>query len=500
MLFREVSLDIESIETIHELDSDHMPVLCKLGQNAGAVSPTKSVVDWHRLEVKLKALDPQDLVDLPETIATFDDANRAIVSLRETITSAVTDSERTVKLSGDRRFNFPPDLRQVIRQKNAAKRAFDRYRSESNRTLLRRLQLEVKDRISEHRHTTWDNLLEDIEPSHTAYWRLARSLKADPRESLPPLVRPNSASVALDDSEKAECLADNLEQQCTPSREHTDTVHLTEVDRVIETRAALPPEGEPLNSVTPEEVQDIIKNLKPKSAPGPDNISNKILKALPGPLICLLATIYNTLLSSCSFPDDWKEATVIGIRKPNKPANQPSSYRPISLLSCLGKLYERLLLNRLNEHVFTNGLLPAEQFGFRARHSCPDQLFRLTEHILKGLNHPKHISTGALFFDIAKAFDKVWHNGLLYKLYTRKCQIGSYTPSGPSCQTALFDIELKAPSPQAAASRPAYHKAPASHLCSLRSTRAIYLKTPTSISRFSRMTRRSFIQTATLDY
>ncbi|CAH2049018.1 unnamed protein product, partial [Iphiclides podalirius] len=391
MLFREVSLDIESIETIHELDSDHRPVLCKLGQNAGAVPPTKSVVDWHRLEIKLKALDPQDLVDLPETIATFDDANRAIASFRETITSAVTDSERTVKLSGDRRFNFPPDLRLLIRQKNAAKRAFDRYRSESNRTLLRRLQLKVKDRSDE-----------------------------DPRESLPPLVRPNSASVAIDDSEKAECLADNLEQQCTPSRERTDSVHLTEVDRVIETRAALPPEGEPLNSVTPEEVQDIIKNLKPKSAPGPDNISNKILKALPGPLLCLLATIFNTLLSSCSFPDDWKQATVIGIRKPNKPANQPSSYRPISLLSCLGKLYEQLLLNRVKEHVFSNGHLPTEQFGFRARHSCPDQLYRLTEHILKGLNHPKHISTGALFFDVAKAFDKVWHNDLLYKLYTLK--------------------------------------------------------------------------------
>ncbi|CAH2068995.1 unnamed protein product, partial [Iphiclides podalirius] len=238
---------------------------------------------------KLKALDPQDLVDLPETIATFDDANRAIASLRETITSAVTDSEtdasRTVKLSGDRRFNFPSDLRLLIRQKNAAKRAFDRYRSESNRTLLRRLQLEVKDRVSEHRHTTWDTLVEDIEPSHTAYWRLARSLKADPRESLPP----------------------------------------------------------------------------------------------------------------CSFPDDWKQATVIGIRKPNKPANKPSSYRPISLLSCLGKLYERLLLNRLKVH-----------------------LYRLKEHILKGLNHPKHISTGALFFDVAKAFDKVWNNGLLYKQYTLK--------------------------------------------------------------------------------
>ncbi|MBL2440209.1 reverse transcriptase family protein, partial [Klebsiella pneumoniae] len=97
--------------------------------------------------------------------------------------------------------------------------------------------------------------------------------------------------------------------------------------------------------------------------------------------------------------------------------NHPTSYRPISLLMSLGKLYERLLYKRLRDFVSSKGILIDEQFGFRTNHSCVQQVHRLTEHILVGLNRPKPLYTGALFFDVAKAFDKVWHNGLIFKLF-----------------------------------------------------------------------------------
>ncbi|KAA5582515.1 reverse transcriptase family protein, partial [Acinetobacter baumannii] len=131
----------------------------------------------------------------------------------------------------------------------------------------------------------------------------------------------------------------------------------------------------------------------------------------------MLATILNAAMTHCIFPAVWKEADVIGIHKPGKPTNETSSYRPISLLSTIGKIYERLLRKRLWDFVTANKILIDEQFGFRSKHSCVQQVHRLTEHILIGLNRRKQIPTGALFFDIAKAFDKVWHNGLIYKLY-----------------------------------------------------------------------------------
>ncbi|RXF69280.1 reverse transcriptase family protein, partial [Desulfovibrio sp. DS-1] len=222
---------------------------------------------------------------------------------------------------------------------------------------------------------------------------------------------------AFDDEEKAECLAQSLELQCSPTTQNVDQSHLTEVDSEVERRSSLPAETT-LDPVTVEEVQDLIKSLKPRKAPGIDGINNRVLKLLPGHLIIILVSIFNAAITNCSFPAIWKEADVIGIHKPGKPANKPSSYRPISLLSTLSKLYERVILSRLRDFAISKHLLPDEQFGFRARHSCVQQVHRITEHILSHFAHrPRPIGTAALFLDVAKAFDKVWHNGLSYRLY-----------------------------------------------------------------------------------
>ncbi|GBP23287.1 Probable RNA-directed DNA polymerase from transposon X-element [Eumeta japonica] len=74
------------------------------------------------------------------------------------------------------------------------------------------------------------------------------------------------------------------------------------------------------------------------------------------PLLALLIAIFNAYLKSCYFSSVWKEAVVIGISKPRKPPDLPASYRPISLLNSLGKLYERILKSRLSDHHIKKGL------------------------------------------------------------------------------------------------------------------------------------------------
>jgi hypothetical protein len=92
----------------------------------------------------------------------------------------------------------------------------------------------------------------------------------------------------------------------------------------------------------------------------------------------------------------------------------PSSYRPISLLPVLGKLFEKALLKRLRLILQNNHIIPNNQFGFRNRHSSIHQVHRLTDEISTALENKEYCS--GLFLDIAQAFDKVWHDGLLYKL------------------------------------------------------------------------------------
>ena len=105
---------------------------------------------------------------------------------------------------------------------------------------------------------------------------------------------------------------------------------------------------------------------------------------------------------------------MISILKPGKDPALPSSYRPISLLDTIGKLFVNILLSRILHEVNVRGLLRNEQFGFRPRHSTSLQLARFFRRITRKFGEKR--LTGAVFLDVAKAFDTVCIEGLLYKL------------------------------------------------------------------------------------
>lgn len=117
------------------------------------------------------------------------------------------------------------------------------------------------------------------------------------------------------------------------------------------------------------------------------------------------------------------------IPKPDKSLNDKKAYRPISLLPVVSKIFEKLLLKQLKGIIEERQLIPSHQFGFRNKHSTIDQVHRITDVIEKALE--KKIC-GTLFLDVAQAFDKVWHQGLMYKLYgllpAQSEILKSYTP------------------------------------------------------------------------
>ncbi|GBP30801.1 Probable RNA-directed DNA polymerase from transposon BS [Eumeta japonica] len=190
--------------------------------------------------------------------------------------------------------------------------------------------------------------------------------------TLYPTQKPDN-SVAIDDAEIAECLADSIETQCSHASLRTTSL-ISVASRKRFSKNFLEPKDD-LAPVSLSEVQTLVKSLNTRKAPGLD-----------------------------------------GIHKPGKPRDLPASYRPISLLSGLGKLFEKILKTRLSDHLLGKGLIIDEQFGFRPAHSCPQQVLRLVEYVSEGFETER--STVAVFFDVAKAFDRVWHAGLIYKLYS----------------------------------------------------------------------------------
>ena len=147
---------------------------------------------------------------------------------------------------------------------------------------------------------------------------------------------------------------------------------------------------------------------------GADLVHNNMLDKLDFSNRANLLVLFNRMYASGFVPDSWKEATVIPLLKPGKDRQKQESYRAISLLSCLSKIFERLVNARLTWHLETKNLLPNFQSGFRKGRSTMDNLVDLEQRIKINMNKKK--KTYAVFLDMSRAYDKVWIPGLLKKL------------------------------------------------------------------------------------
>jgi hypothetical protein len=155
-----------------------------------------------------------------------------------------------------------------------------------------------------------------------------------------------------------------------------------------------------------EEMQEVGKTLKNRKAAGFDGIYPEFIKHL-GPIgLNWLRSFFNDIVSTGKIPNEFKKAKVIAILKPGKPANEASSYRPISLLSVCHKFLEKLIYNRISPIIEEH--LPIEQAGFRPNRNCCDQVLALTSYIESGFQ--KRLKTGVVFVDLTAAYDTVWKN------------------------------------------------------------------------------------------
>ena len=161
------------------------------------------------------------------------------------------------------------------------------------------------------------------------------------------------------------------------------------------------------------ELDIAIKSLKPTS-PGHDLIHNLMIKNLPIDYKTTLLHIFNLSFQNSVIPEDWKISIIIPLLKSGKSSTTAQSYRPISLLPCIGKLLEKLVNNRLMFELESKFVLRPSQGGFRKRLCCIDQVSKLESDIRLALSEKKILV--AVFIDLEKAFDSVWHLGLVYKL------------------------------------------------------------------------------------
>ena len=129
-----------------------------------------------------------------------------------------------------------------------------------------------------------------------------------------------------------------------------------------------------IRMLMPKQVETEISRLRTRKAPGIDHVRPLMLKELSRKGIVLLTYLFNGILRLQYWPEQLKIAEIILIQKTGKNPNDVSSYRPISLLSTISKLLERLLLPKITPLL---DVIPQHQFGFRHSHSTIQQYHRL---------------------------------------------------------------------------------------------------------------------------
>lgn len=168
-----------------------------------------------------------------------------------------------------------------------------------------------------------------------------------------------------------------------------------------------------LKYTSTREIEKIIKSLKTKNSYGYDEVSTRILKISAPYISAPLNYICNKSIRSGIFPSRLKYSMVKPIFKKGDSTNM-INYRPISLLTSFSKVFEKIIYNRLMQHIEANNILTKEQFGFRLGASTVKASYRLNDLILKALNNKMMV--GGIFCDLRKAFDCINHNILLTKL------------------------------------------------------------------------------------
>ena len=234
------------------------------------------------------------------------------------------------------------------------------------------------------------------------FWRIANSVLNIGKSAIPPLF--NGPEVLSSASDKAKLFAENFSLN---SNLDDSGVSLL----VFPSRTNLKLHN---ISITPKMVRKVVLNLDLSKASGPDCIPVVVLKNCEPELSYILAELFNKCLRESCFPDCWKVSSVVPVFKNVGERSTAKSYRPVSLLSVVSKVFEKLVNNRIVDHLEKCGLFSDFQYGFRSSRSTAGLLTVVSDRIGRAFNRSG--ATRAVALDISKAFDRVWHAGLLHKL------------------------------------------------------------------------------------
>jgi hypothetical protein len=321
---------------------------------------------------------------------------------------------------------LPEEIVHLIRIKNKYMRNFYKKRKDEDKDIYYSLKKCIEKEIEIIRNEKMNRFIDGLGKSPIStipFWRrIGRMRNKNKKQEIPDLKHENV--VAKTDEEKATMFGKRLKQIYTNDQEINNEQDSRQIKNINEAIENLKTQStKDFKKFSVNELKDEIKKLNQKTSIDSDKICNKMLKNLPDEFLPTLIVLFNLIVKKREIPSDWKCSTIKMIHKKGGDANSPIAYRPISITSCLMRLLEKIVLSRIEKFLKISNILIKEQSGFRAQRQTRDNLFTLIQKATEGFNRKTPRKTLCVLFDLEKAFDKMWHNALLFKLIKIKVPI-----------------------------------------------------------------------------
>ena len=356
--------------------------------------------DYNRMREKASAIPWEDLQ--------HDDINVYADNILSTIDTIARECipNRNVRI----KVTDPPwitsTIKSLIRKRKRAYKKARRTNLIEHWQSFKRIRNKVISMVRKGKDSFYENLSDKLK-SHKLcskdWWSTIKHfINSNSTSNIPPLEYNNN--VVSEDLAKANVLNTFFQSQTIMNENGVILPDIqpaqvdTELDKLV---------------LTQQEVQSALEIIPLGKASGPNGLSNRILRELSAQVSAPYCSLFNQSLRLGVFPTSYKEANVCPVPKKGD-LSLVTNYRPISLLNSESKLFERIVFKHLYNHLQRNNLLSSLQSGFIPGDSTVNQLTFLYNTFCQALDSGKEVR--AVFCDISKAFDRVWHRGLIHKL------------------------------------------------------------------------------------
>lgn len=392
--------------------SDHYPIMIRfIDYKNNARRRAKWIMEkanWDEFQESTSAILPSNNIDINQQVTNFTNsiieaANIAIPKSSEKI------AKRTVPWWND-------DVHNAIQYKRRLLKIFKRLPTSDNLINYNKAKATARRIVLDAKTNSWRSFVSTINdetPSKIVFNKIAKisgiyrnhsipSLKINDYIETDTIAILNELGKTLSDASSSE----NYSIAFLQFKNHSENIDINHIITTQNTESYNKP-------LTEQELKYALDNCK-GSSPGPDNIHYDMIKHLSPAALDTFLSLINNIWSSNVFPDEWRNSIIIPILKPNKPSTDPQSYRPIALTSCLMKVMEGVVNQRLLYCLENKNFFHESQFGFRKRRSTIDPLVILENDIQDAFIEKKHCI--AVFFDIKRAYDMVWRHSIITEL------------------------------------------------------------------------------------